>query len=100
MLINIVTPQIANGLSIILEGYTRCRDRGCTCDRRKTKQLLQEDYENINTKSDFLLEFRYSQLLTTIFMVFMYSSGMPILYPIAAASFFFMYIFDKLFCKV
>jgi len=99
MLINIVTPQIANGASLLYEGYLRCRDRGCTCNRKRTKQLLQEDYEDINTKSDFLLEFRYSQLLTTIFMVFMYSSGMPILYPIAAASFFSMYICDKLFRK-
>lgn len=99
MLINTVTPHVANGLFIILEGCMRCKDRGCTCNRRKTKKLLQEDYEDINTGSEFLLEHRYSQLLTTIFMIFMYSSGIPLLYLIAVISFIFTYWFDKLFCK-
>jgi hypothetical protein len=53
----------------------------------------------MNTGSEFLLEFRYSQFLTTIFLIFMYSSGLPLLYPIAFVFFFFTYWFDKLFCK-
>ena len=51
----------------------------------------------MNTKDEFLLEFRYSQFLTTIFMIFMYSSGLPLLYIICFFSFFFTYWFDKLF---
>lgn len=51
----------------------------------------------MNTGSEFLLEFRYSQFLTTIFMIFMYSSGLPLLYIIAFVSFFFTYWFDKMF---
>jgi ABC-type multidrug transport system fused ATPase/permease subunit len=97
MIVNTVTPHVANGVSIVIEAFRRCRDRGCTCNKKKTKQLLQEDYEEMNLGSEFLLEFRYSALLTTIFMIFMYSSGLPLLYFIAFLSFFFTYWFDKLF---
>lgn len=97
MIINTVTPHLANGASIIMESFARCRDRGCTCNKKRTKQLLQEDYEAINLGSEFLLEFRYSALLTTSFMIFMYSSGLPMLYFVAFLSFFFTYWFDKLY---
>jgi hypothetical protein len=53
----------------------------------------------MNTGLSFLLEYRYSTLLTTVFMVFMYSAGMPVLYVIALCNFFLTYWFDKLFCK-
>lgn len=33
-------------------------------------------------------------------MIFMYSSGIPILYPIAFIFFFLTYWFDKMFCKI
>jgi len=60
MIVQTFTPHIANGVGILLEKFNMCRDRGCSCSRKKTKQLLQEDYEDINTGSEFLLEFRYS----------------------------------------
>ncbi len=46
------------------------------------------------------MDVRYSQFLTTLFMIFMYSSGIPILYPIAFIFFFLTYWFDKMFCKL
>ena len=77
----------------------RCVDRSCTCNRRKTRKITQPDYEDINTGAEFLIEYRYSQILTTLFIVMMYSSGLPILYLIALLTYFFQYWFDKLFCK-
>ncbi|CDW91797.1 UNKNOWN [Stylonychia lemnae] len=97
LLINIFTPHMANGMFQVIGMIKRCRDRGCTCDRRKTKQLLQSDYEDMNTGTMFLIEYRYSQILSTLFTIMMYSSGIPILYIIALFSFFFQYWFDKLF---
>jgi len=41
----------------------------------------------MNTGKEFLLEYRYSNLLTVVILTFMYSSGIPILYAIAAAFF-------------
>lgn len=73
----------------------KCCDRSCTFDRRKTKQLVQEDYENINMGNEFMFEFRYSSLLTVLAVAFLYSGGMPIMYPTAAAFFFITYWIDK-----
>jgi len=42
-----------------------------------------------------MMEFRYSNLLTVLGVTFLYSSGMPILYPIAALYFFVTYWVDK-----
>ena len=78
----------------------RCKDRGCTCDRRRTKQLLQTEYEDINTGTDFLLEYRYSSILTTIYMTMMYSAGIPLLYFFAFLNFFITYWVDKFFCNL
>jgi hypothetical protein len=43
-----------------------------------------------------MIEFRYSNLLFVLGVTFLYSSGMPILYPIAAAYFFVGYWVDKM----
>lgn len=73
----------------------RCWDRGCTCDEKKTKQLVQEDYEDKNTGAEFMFEFRYSNILTVLAVAFLYSGGLPILYPVAAIFFFITYWMDK-----
>lgn len=60
MIINIISPHVSNILFIALSGCSKCCDRGCTCNRMRTKKLIQEDYEDTNTGGEFLLEFRYS----------------------------------------
>eukprot|EP00347_Sterkiella_histriomuscorum_P019500 403341392 len=97
MLINVISPHISNLLFQLMMSCKRCCDRGCSCDRRKTKQLLQSEYENINTGTELLLEFRYSSILTVIYTIMMYSPGLPLLYPVAFLSFFLTYWFDKFF---
>lgn len=99
MLINIVTPHISNLLAGILASFWRCLDRGCRCDKRKTKKVIQEDYENLYKGPQFLLEFRYSQLITVVFVIMMYSTGIPMLYMIAVVNFFITYWVDKFLCK-
>jgi len=39
-------------------GLLKLYDRGCTCDKRKSKKLLQEDYESLYTGSVFDLDYR------------------------------------------
>ena len=88
-------PHLSNIAQQLLYGCLRCCDRGCSCDDRKTRKLVQEDYENINTGNEFMLEFRYSNMLTIISVSFLYSGGMPFLYPVVAAFFFCTYWVDK-----
>jgi len=56
---------------------------------------VQEDYEDINSGNDFMFEFRYSNMLTVLAVAFLYSGGMPIMYPTAAIFFFITYWVDK-----
>lgn len=44
---------------------------------------------------EFMLEFRYANMLTILAVTFLYSGGMPILYPVAALFFFLTYWVDK-----
>ena len=97
LFLNVFTPHITNFMFNFIRMCKRCCDRGCHCDKSHTKQILQEDYEGIYIGPDFLLEFRYSSLLTNIFVSLMFGSGIPILYGAALLSFLFTYWFDKLF---
>ena len=45
MLINIITPHTGALIGYLMAGVFRCMDRGCTCNAKKTKQRLQDDYE-------------------------------------------------------
>ena len=73
----------------------RCCDRRCRCDRHYTKKLTQKDYEDINTYVDFDMNYRYTNILTVVFLVMIYSSGLPILYPIASIYLTTVYWTDK-----
>lgn len=95
MVLMAFTNPISNLISICFNGLKRCFDRGCSRNERRTRTLVQEDYENINTGSDFMLEDRYSNLLTVLSVTFLYSGGMPILYMVATLFFFFTYWMDK-----
>ena len=73
--------------------------RGACFNDKVTKKILQEDYDNAYLGPEFFLEFRYSQLLSNIYMTMMFSCGMPLLYPVAVFSFFLIYWIDKWMCK-
>jgi hypothetical protein len=62
--------------------------------------VSQTDLNSLYLGRDFRLYVRYAVLLATIFVCFMFSSGMPILWPIAFITCFSMYWCDKLGCKL
>lgn len=73
----------------------RCRDRGCGLNERNTKAVVQSEYEALYTGPSFLLQMRYAQLLTIMFVTLTYSSGMPVLYLAAFITFVVAYMVDK-----
>lgn len=99
MILNVVSPHFGTLATVIFSGCLRCLDRGCTCDKRKTKKLLQEDYEGVYIGPDFIMEIRYSQIISNIYITLLYSSGMPILYPILVIIVFLTYWIDKYLCN-
>ena len=88
-------PHFANITMQVLFCSKRCWDRKCGWSLRKTRKLIQQDYEDVNTGNEFMLEFRYSNILGIIAVSFMYSSSMPILYLFGAFYFFITYWIDK-----
>jgi hypothetical protein len=73
--------------------------RGCcgalcmtVCCRPTTQRGLNDTY----TGPEFRLSARYSQLLQTVFTTLLFSSGIPILLPVAVVAFFVSYWVDKI----
>jgi len=100
MILNVFSPHFSNFCWMIFRGCKRCRDRGCSWDMRRTKKILQVDYENVYLGPEFLMEMRYSQILSNIYIVFTYSGGLPLLYVVAFLSFFATYWVDKFLCNL
>jgi hypothetical protein len=76
-------------------GLMRCWDRKGSFNTKKTRCIIQDDYEKIYTGPEFVLEVRYAQIIFTIFVTFTYSSGMPSLYIYNFFIIFVQYWVDK-----
>ena len=73
----------------------RCLDRGCSCDYSVSKKKTQHDLDMCYTGPRFDLAYRYAQLLTSFFVCFLYSSGMPLLLLICLLQFVVCFWVDK-----
>jgi hypothetical protein len=98
MLLNMLIPHFSAFLQFLINCIFRFFDSGCTCGK-KTKLMLKTDYLDLYAGTQFPIEYRYSEILTTIFVSLFYSSGMPMLYICDLGYFFFLYWVDKILCK-
>ncbi len=48
-----------------------------------TRQITQEDYENLYTGKEYNIAYSYATLLVVIFVTLTFSRALPVLYPIA-----------------
>lgn len=53
--LQIVVPHLGVLWTRVALGWRRCRDRGWTCSKRRTKQVIQKDYERLNIGPAFIL---------------------------------------------
>jgi hypothetical protein len=93
--ISIVYDTISKYMWVVLSTFKRLYDRGCKKDRRQTKKFITEDYEALHVRNEFQLDKRYSRMLVVVGLVFLFSSGIAILYPIALGYFVISYFVDK-----
>jgi len=42
------------------------------------------------------MQFKYSAIMTIVYITFMFGAGMPMLFPLAAAAFFVLYLLETL----
>lgn len=59
--------------------------------------LTQDELNRLHVGPEFEFAFNYAQMLSTFFVCLTFSTGIPILYPIAAANFLFFYFSEKYF---
>eukprot|EP01017_Pseudomicrothorax_dubius_P039656 TRINITY_DN6109_c0_g1_i1.p1 TRINITY_DN6109_c0_g1~~TRINITY_DN6109_c0_g1_i1.p1 ORF type:complete len:370 (+),score=67.41 TRINITY_DN6109_c0_g1_i1:385-1494(+) len=123
--INIIFMPIVEGTKIIMNKIKIFLDRGCRCKKEDTKKEVtkkedttkevpedhtkkvvpkghtkkrtQKQLEALYLGPIFLIEYRYSAVLTMMFLCLTYSSGLPCLYFVTFAYLFITYWIDKLF---
>ena len=88
MFLNVFTPNMLTWLRL------SCLDH---CRRVKTRRtaVTQAQLNEGYSGRVFKLEYRYPTVLNVVFVTMLYSSGMPILYPVAAVTCTVMYWTDK-----
>jgi len=96
MIINMISPHISTVAQWLMKRYKQWADRSCSKDRSITKMVTQDDLEKMYTGPEFLLYLRYAQILNTLFVSLLFSSGMPLLVPICFLTFFSYYWVDKI----
>lgn len=71
-------------------------DKSCKCcDKTKTKATTTQQFVNLYAGPEYLMHFKYSSILTQVWVSFMYGLFIPILFPIACLGIFNMYIVEK-----
>lgn len=97
MFINIFTPHLSEFLSYIFVSILRILDKGyCSKHKRFTKKLTKKDYLQLYVGPEFGMEFRYAEILNSIFVTLFFSSGIPILYSFICIFLFLNYWVDKI----
>ena len=98
--VTVFTLHIVEFLKYILTSICRCCDRCCSCDKKQTRQIIQEDYEKVYTGPEFNLQIRYATIINLILLVFIYSPGMPVMYWCLPAFFGVALLIDKFLCTI
>lgn len=95
LFLNIFTPHVVKLLMPCKVCCSRCCDRGCCrCELKKkphdasndevnTELIIQSELEQLYTGPQIASHYVYAQLFTNLWACLMYSSGLPMMYPIA-----------------
>jgi hypothetical protein len=86
MLANVIIPHLTPAFFACQGSCKRCWDRRCLLRERYTRALTQEQLNNIMSGPDFLISERVAQVYNIIFVCLVYSTGIPLLLPIATLS--------------
>ncbi len=60
-----------------------------------SQALTQDDLNKMFVGPEFEFAFNYAQMMSTFFVCLTFSTGIPLLYPIAAANFILFYLVEK-----
>lgn len=95
MIFNVYYPIIEVLGYYALRVLFRCLDRGCKLKSENTKSTSIQGYISVYQGPIYFMHYKYSSILTIAYITFMYGFGMPVLFPIACASFVVLYVVEK-----
>lgn len=96
MLINMVFPFIEFTMAYTQTALFRKMDRKWGKDDYITKQSSMQLYIDLYSGPEYMIHFKYSIILNVMYVTMMYGLGIPILFPIAAATYFVLYTVERL----
>jgi hypothetical protein len=102
MCIAVASPHASYLAAPVMAACSRCCDRGCNSnlkaqpdqpknDEVNTKKLLQSELQAFYTSPQISSYYVYALIFTTLWSCLCFSSGLPVLYPVAAISYFVLY---------
>lgn len=95
MIFNAYYPPLEFFMYYFMRLYYRLSDSSWTLDRTKTKSTSVKQYIEIRAGPQYLMHFKYSTILNTVFVTFMFGFGIPILFPICFITLLGIYIIEK-----
>jgi len=96
MLINAFMPFVEITIAYSKLNVFRRMDRSWTKDTYKTKKTSMQLYIDLYSGPEYMIHFKYSGILNVCFITMMYGMGIPILFIVAALTYFNLYSVEKL----
>ena len=95
MLVNSILPYVGLATAFIVPALMRKLDNRFTNSPYKTKKTSINSFIDLYSGQDYVIHFKYSNILNIIYVTMLYGIGMPILFPIAAFNFVNQYICER-----
>lgn len=86
MIINCFMPYITLVTTVGMQWFFRCLDVR-NCDPKKTSKTSMGGFLKVWGGYEYVVHFKFANLLVVTYVTMMYGMGMPILFPIAAVNF-------------
>lgn len=91
MIINCIMPYITLGTCVCVPKIKQWLDGG----HYKTKKTSMAMFKMLYGGADYVIHFKYSNVLNIVYITMMYGMGMPILFPVAVINFLNQYFCER-----
>jgi hypothetical protein len=96
MIINSIFPFVEFSIAYSMAWFYRRLDRKWGSDTYVTQKSSMQLYVDLYSGPQYFIHFKYSGMMNVCFVTMMYGIGLPILFPIAAFTYFVMYSLERL----
>jgi hypothetical protein len=95
MVIGMFMPVIEFLINYSLKTVLRCLDRKFKSDQYVSQKKSIQLYIDTYAGPDYLIHYRFSSIMNTVFVCLMFGTALPMLFPIGLLSFIILYISER-----